>query len=149
MGDAVVWVHDFSMRPGSPAFRAAGPAGAPGVFVFDEDWIARERLSVKRLVFLYECAIEMGLEIRRGNVVAAVLDFARERGASRVLTVECASPRVAAQVEALRRRIRVDAAPDDVLVDLAGREPDLRRFSRYWSTAQWRALTPTPRERGV
>lgn len=151
MADRMVWAHDYAMRPGSPAFAAApaqGGGAAPAVFVFDEEWIASERVSLKRLVFLYECALELPVSIRKGPVVETVLAFAREHGARTVVTTASVSPRIRGQVARLRRSIRVEAIEDEAFVDFGGREPDLKRFSRYWSKAERRVFEGAEPGRG-
>lgn len=146
MADRVIWAHDYSMRPTSPAFARA--PRSPALFVFDEEWIASEGLSLKRLAFLYESALEMPVSIRKGAVVDTVLAFAREHGASEVVTTACVSPRIREQVERLRGSIRVEVVEDESFVGFGDRGPDLKRFSRYWSKAERLVFEGADRGRG-
>jgi len=136
---------DSAMRAATPAARLA--PGSPALFVFDDEWIAAERHSAARLRFLYACAVDAGASVRRGDVVRAVLDFAALHDARRVVTTRAADPRIKRQIERLAASLRVDAVPDDPLIDPAVPTPDLRRFSRYWSKAQRSALRPSASER--
>lgn len=126
-GAEVVWVHDEMLRAGCV------PAGAPAVFVFDEQWIADEALSLKRIVFMYECVLEMsqslpeGIEFVRGDVVGEVSAFAARRGASRIRTHRSPLPRIKRQGDELGVDW-IDPAPVAALPDGV----DLKRFSRYW-----------------
>lgn len=145
MAERVAWVHDYAMRATSPALRP----GWPGVFVFDEEWIESEGLSLKRLVFLYECALELPVTTRRGRVVEAVSSFAREAGAGVIVTTACPSPRIARQIEALRREFVVEVVEDEGLVGPGSRVPDLKRFSRYWSRVERSVFEGADRARGA
>lgn len=129
----IVWVHGDCLSPSGPAL-AAYPA-APAIFVWDDELLARRRVSLKRITFIYECLLELPVTIRRGDVAAEVLGFARERGADSVVTVESPSPRFAAIRDAIARELPVDTLPLPPLVAYPGRL-DLRRFSRYWQAAE-------------
>ena len=59
---------------------------APALFVFDQAWIEAQSISRKRLGFLYECALELPLTLRKGDVVEEVLAFAKRHGADGVVT---------------------------------------------------------------
>ncbi|MEM1305846.1 MAG: hypothetical protein AAGG46_13170, partial [Planctomycetota bacterium] len=108
------------------------PAGTPALFVFDEAWIVDERLSLKRIVFMYESAAELPIDVYKGDLVAEVAAFAERHGATRIITHRSPLPRIKRQVDALRS--------GGLEVDLVGPEPiatlpdgvDLKRFSRYW-----------------
>ena len=49
----IVWVHEEALGPANPALE--DHPNAPALFVFDEQWIREQRISRKRLGFLYEC----------------------------------------------------------------------------------------------
>ena len=119
----VMWVHDAMLSP------AVLREGVPAVFVFDEAWI----------VFMAECLEEMpGVQVRRGDVVQEVGDFAAAHGAGVLLTHRAADPRLVRQVEALAGTLEVQPVGPEPFVELPA-QPDLKRFSRYWRKAE-RAL---------
>jgi hypothetical protein len=135
----LTWLHDEML---SPTWLRAGQ---PAVFVFDEAWIADERLSLKRIVFLMECLAELpGVEVRRGDVVTEVTAVARRIGATRIQTARSPLPRLKRQGEKLGQqqlgrqlttRLSVECLDPEPFVELTGRV-DLKRFSRYWNKAQ-------------
>lgn len=131
--DAVVWVHGDCLRPGNPALVAA--PGAPAIFVFDDDLIDRYGTTFKRIVFLYECLLELPVTIRRGDVAEQVLAFAREHGAERVLTTPSPAPRFAEIGRAIGATLPLTVIPEVPFLAYDG-HLDLRRFSRYWKVAQ-------------
>lgn len=130
---SIVWVHGDCLRPTNPALVAA--PGAPALFVFDEALLAGTAITLKRLVFLYECLLELPVTIRRGDVATEVVAFAREHGAVRVLTTPSAAPRFALIRDAIAAEVPVVAVPEVPFLAYDG-HLDLRRFGRYWRVAQ-------------
>lgn len=130
MSETVTWVHDEMLS--SSWLKPEQPA----LFVFDDEWIQRERISLKRIVFIYECLLEMpGVAIARGKVSSCVAAFAKEHGADRIETIRSEDPRLKRQAEELNA-VLIDREP---FVRLPG-DTDLRRFSRYWRKAERHVL---------
>lgn len=126
----ITWIHDEMLSP-----RWVKPE-QPALFVFDEAWIAAERLSLKRIVFLYECLLEMpGVEVRKGDVVAEATAFAARHEAERIETARSVDPRIKRQGEALG----VGWLEPEPFVELNG-SVDLKRFSRFWRKAEKRVM---------
>jgi deoxyribodipyrimidine photo-lyase len=135
----IVWIHGDCLSPYGPALTAC--PGAPAIFVFDTALLAERRVSLKRVVFLYECLLELPVTIRRGDVAAQVLSFAGEHGADEVMTTASPSPRFAAISRAIASRIALRALP--VAPFVSPRAPlDLARFARYWRAVEADALRP-------
>jgi len=132
-GPEILWIHGDVLSPENPAFVAY--PDAPALFVWDDELLAEWQISLKRLVFLYECLLDLPVEIRRGNVAGEVLRFAAQQGARRVVTVESPSP----HFQVIRRKIEtflpVEVLPLPPFTDYDG-DFDLKRFSRYWRKAQ-------------
>ncbi len=137
-GRAVIWVHGDMLSPQSVALQAQ--PGAPAIWVWDDELLAAQHISLKRIVFLYECLLELPVVIRRGDVAAEVLDFARAAGAQTIATAASPSPRFTA----IRRRLEQEM-PVTVLHEAqfaaTPRALDLRRFSRYWRKVE-RSVLP-------
>jgi hypothetical protein len=135
--DVVVWVHGDNLNEDNPALRAY--AGAPALFVWDEALLEAWAISLKRVVFIYECLLALPVAIRRGDVADEVARFAAAHGAGTVAAAGSPSPRFAEICAGLRARgLSVEIWDEAPFVELR-REPDLRRFSRYWRDAR-RAL---------
>jgi hypothetical protein len=135
MEKPIVWVHGDCLSPEGAALSAY--PDAPAIWVWDEALLTEWQISLKRIVFIYECLLELPVTIRRGDVVAEVVAFARERGADGVVTVESPSPRFKAICSDLEKAlsVKVDVRSPDLFVNYDG-YIDLKRFSRYWRTAQ-------------
>ncbi len=103
------------------------------VYVFDEETIAG--YSLKRLQFLYECLLELPVEIRRGSYEEEVAEFARAHGARRILTTATPDPRAKRAIQTLSGSFHLVVEEPEPFVTPPIR-PDLRRFSRYWSTVE-------------
>ena len=127
---AITWVHDEMLSP--DWIRS----GQPAVFVFDEEWIRAECLSLKRIVFMYECLSEMpGVEVHKGRVVEEVSRFARKHHAARIETAQSPSPRLLRQ----GKELGVTWIDPEPIATIPG-EIDLKRFSRYWRRAEKQVL---------
>lgn len=129
----VVWVHGDCLSPYGPAL-AAFP-DAPAIWVWDDDLLDQWQLSLKRILFIYESLLELPVTIRRGNVAAEVVRFAREHGAGAVATAESPSPRFAAIREEISRTLPVQVLPAAPFLAYDGKL-DLKRFGRYWKVAE-------------
>jgi len=133
----IVWLHGDNLNPHSPALTAA--AYAPALWVWDDALLARAPISLKRIVFLYECLLELPVTIRRGDVADEVLRFAAEQGADGVLTNATPAPGFAAIRQQLELTLPVVVLPEDAFVTPpAGL--DLRRFNRYWRKVEAAAM---------
>ena len=128
----ILWIHGEALGPANPAL-VAWP-GRPAVFVFDDALIAAGGLSLKRLGFLYECLLELPVTIRRGDVAAEVLAFARRHNADGVVTTAAIDPRFTPLRQTIAAALPLAVLPVEPFVALETN--DLRRFSRYWRRAE-------------
>ncbi len=138
----VIWVHADNLNPHSQPFKLA--AGAPALFVFDDALLQAWGITLKRIVFMYECLLELPVTIRRGDVLEELTRFVAEHDALRVLTSYSPSPRHAAICAALRQRlprVRLEVLSEAPFV--RAQQVDLKRFSRYWQAVKGEALTRT------
>ena len=140
----ILWIHEEALGPSNPALEDS--PGAPALFVFDSRWIREQRISRKRLGFLYECALALPVSIRSGDVAAEVIGFARRHGADGVITSEAVDPRLQGIAAAIDRELPVWLLEPEPFVRLT-RPPRLGRFSRYWRDAEpsvWEGFRADP-----
>lgn len=135
MKKTIVWVHGDCLSPKNPALKEY--PDAPAVWIWDEALLEEWQISLKRIVFIYECLLELPVIIRRGDVAAEVIAFAKEHGADGVVTTESPSPRFEAICDAIEQALLIDVEvrSPEPFVDYDG-YIDLKRFSRYWRVAQ-------------
>jgi len=160
----VLWIHAEALGPANAALKAH--PHCPAVFVFDPVAADQEPWGLKRLVFLYECLVELPVTIRAGDPVTELLAFVVRCGADGVVTTRAVDPRLQAISARLAERVSVVVLEPEPLVpaDLelpgagepaasaVGTLPDLRRFSRYWRWAEpriWGLARPKGPEEGV
>jgi deoxyribodipyrimidine photo-lyase len=149
----VLWIHAEALGAANAALRAH--PHRPAVFVFDPVAAEQEPWGLKRLVFIYECLLELPVTIRAGDPVAELLAFMARCGADGVVTTRAVDPRLQAITAQLAARLPLTVLDPEPLVppdpDPAGlglasatpaSEPDLRRFSRYWRWAEPRIWGP-------
>ena len=129
----ILWVHEEALGPANPALRAWPEA--PALFVFDTHWIETNRISRKRLGFLYENALELPITLRKGDVAAEVIAFAQRHGADGVVTSTAVDPRLQRIADAIEAELPLQELDPEPFVELP-RPPRLVRFSRYWREAE-------------
>ena len=129
----ILWIHEEALGPANPALRAW--PDAPALFVFDTHWIEANRVSRKRLGFLYEAALELPVTLRKGDVASEVLAFARRHESDGVVTSTAVDPRLQRILQAIEAELPIAELAPDPFVELP-RPPRLGRFSRYWSEAE-------------
>ncbi len=135
MEKPIVWVHGDCLSPKNPALQTY--PNAPAIWVWDEKLLEEWQISLKRIVFIYECLLELPVTIRRGDVAAEVVAFAKEHGADGVATVDSPSPRfetICDDIEAASS-LELEVRSPKPFVNYNG-YIDLKRFSRYWRVAQ-------------
>lgn len=130
MNEPVLWIHGDNLNPHSAALQQY--PDAPAVWVWDDSLLAQWRISLKRIVFLYECLLELPVEIRHGDVSAELLAFARRHNTTRIVTMESPSPQFAHICGALRAAGLSVTVVEEAPFVAPAQPPDLRRFSRYW-----------------
>lgn len=133
MSKPIIWVHGDCLSPDNPALQQY--PDAPAVWVWDDALIEEWQLSLKRITFIYECLLELPVEIRRGNVAQEVLAFAKENDADLVVTANSPSPRFDDVCEQIERSLALEVFEVEPFFDYDG-YIDLKRFSRYWKVAQ-------------
>ncbi|MBU6309204.1 MAG: deoxyribodipyrimidine photolyase [Planctomycetes bacterium] len=137
----LVWLTIDSASATSPAATAF--PDAPRLFVLDPAWLAAERPSVKRLVFLCECLADVpGIEVFLGDPHAVVPVHAAALGCDGVAVAETPCPRIRRGIASIQSTTPVAVMPWPPFCDRS-RVRDLGRFSRYWQHVSTSALRPT------
>jgi hypothetical protein len=111
------------------------PDSGPAVYVFDDAQHDVEQWGIKRIGFLYECLLELPVDLHHGDLITTLPRLAREAGCASIRTVAPLDPWLRSAIAELRRQIPVDLLEPPPFVSLSGRV-DLKRFSRYWQKAE-------------
>jgi len=134
----IIWLHGDCLSPYHPALLAY--PGAAAVFVWDEALLAEWRISLKRIVFMYECLLELPVTIRRGDPAAEIINFAARHDRRAIATTISPSPRFGRICDQLRAQgLAIELFELEPFLRYAG-PLDLRRFSHYWQTARRHVL---------
>lgn len=133
MTQAIIWIHGDCLSSQNPVFSAY--PNAPAIWVWDDALMEEWQLSLKRLTFMYECLLELPVEIRRGNVASEIITFAQEHQADLVVTVNSPSPKFEQICAEIQRFLALTVLENQPFFDYDG-YIDLKRFSRYWNVAQ-------------
>lgn len=135
MSKSIIWVHGDCLSPKSPAFEDY--PDAPAIWVWDDTLLAEWEISLKRITFIYESLLELPVVIRRGDVAKEVINFAKEHGATKVVTIDSPSPRFGTICNTIEKEkpMEVEVFEVNPFFDYDG-FIDLKRFSRYWKVAE-------------
>ena len=133
MNKPVIWINGDCLSPQNPALQAYPQA--PALWVWDDALIGEWQIGLKRLTFIYECLLELPVEIRRGNVAAEVLAFAKEHNTNLVVTTDSPSPRFNDICHQIEKSVKLEVLAVEPFFEYDG-YIDLKRFSRYWKVAQ-------------
>ena len=137
----LVWLTLDSASAGGPA-ATAWPE-APRLFVVDRRWLAAERPTLKRLVFLCECLADVrDVEVRVGDPVEIVPARAAALGCDAVAVADTPCPVVRRAAATIAAAVPLHVVAWPPFCD-RGRVDDLGRFSRYWQRVSRSALRPT------
>jgi len=124
-----VWLHGDSLSNQDPARKKY--AEGPSVFVFDRPFLEKAGLSFKRIFFLYESAVEAVDELRVGETVEEILDWAGREQLGRLAVTESPSPRWRVMVEQLKQKVEVEVVKAEEMVTV----PEgyrVKRFTSFW-----------------
>ena len=127
----LVWVHEDSLSRVAAPFRMY--PDAPAVFVLDTEGMTADDASIGRAMFLYQSALELPCEIRRGDTTSEVLWTARARGCDRVVTLDSPDPEFRRVCRELSKSLRVDVIPAAATTP----EIDVRQFQGFWKAAHF------------
>lgn len=131
MDHSIIWVHGDNLSPTQPIWTQFPQV--PAVWVWDDDLLQAWGISFKRLVFIYECLLELPVEIRRGQVIQELTDFIHQHHATQVITSPSPSPRFRQICQGLPVPIQIISS--SAFVEIPD-NTDLKRFSRYWKAAK-------------
>jgi hypothetical protein len=138
----LLWIHADHLSPYHPIWKIA--PNAPAIFVWDEALLRDWQISLKRIVFIYECLLDLPVTIRRGDVATEVVAFCHEYAANRILTPASHSPRHQHICDTIRQQlpdVPLGIVPEIPFVAYEGKT-DLKRFYRFWSDMRDSALYP-------
>ena len=133
MNKPVIWINGDCLSPHNPALQEYPQA--PALWVWDDALIAEWQISLKRLTFIYECLLELPVEIRRGNIAEQVLAFAKEHNTNLVVTTDTPSPRFDDICDQIEKSVKLEVLAGEPFFEYDG-YIDLKRFSRYWKVAE-------------
>jgi len=131
----LVWVHDGAISRDHPVFARAGDADA--VFIFDAEHYRVRGYSLKRLVFIMECAVHAGFDIREGRYT----DILQELTPTELFVARTPDPDHKIVIDTLRKTTKITVVKERPFATI-DREPDLRRFFRYWKRAKKSVMKP-------
>jgi len=133
----VVWIHGDSLRSTDPALEEH--PDAPALFVFDKPFLERVQVAFPRLAFMYQgvrdiAAVRAALtEIRVGDALTEMRDFARAHGAKRVAATQTVSRRFDEVMDALENEFEIVVYDQERLSSYNRR---VKKFFGFWKEVE-------------
>lgn len=137
--ETLVWMHEDMLRADHPAFDAV-EADTRAVFAWDDAYFDKMDYGLKRRVFIYQCLLDLPVDIYHGETCAILRHFAPQK----IITGKTPNPHLKAKMAGLRETCQVKTIADTPFVQLGDSAP-LKRFFRYWNKARKLAFLPDGR----
>lgn len=131
----LIWLHEDALtlpRHHTPFDHARQ------IFIWDEKHLTRNFYSLKRRVFLYECLIDVQVEIFQGDRLETLTALSAEH--AHLLTVDTPDPAFGALCLKLRDIFELTCLSPTAFVQ-AQLPPVPPRFFKYWKKARPAALS--------
>ena len=132
-----VWIHEDAISLEHPAVLAAGPSACP-IFIWDTEEHDRRGYTLKRRMFIYECALDLDIPIYAGDAFE-VLSTLSEDG-TKIYAAASADPYIRGVLADLRDDHDVVVLEMPQLAHVPA-NTDTGRFFRFWNRARKSALT--------
>lgn len=133
----VVWIHGDSLRATDPALEEH--PDAPALFVFDKPFLERTQVAFPRLAFMYQGVRDVAAartaltEIRVGDALSEMRDFARTHGAVRVAATQTVSQRFDEVLTALEGEFEIVVYDQERLSTYNRR---VKKFFGFWKEVE-------------
>lgn len=127
----LVWLHEDALRADHPAVQAAGE-DAELYYIWDDDYLQAMDYGFKRLVFIYETLCELPVRILKGKTVDTLSELVETGRVDCVYIPATPNPALQELIQQLANRYNV-VVIDDVPFVALDKEPDIKRFFRYWN----------------
>jgi len=133
---SIIWVHEDAITMDHPVFQSAGADARP-VFIWDTKEHDRRAYSLKRRVFIYECAHDLDIPIYAGNpleILSALSD------GQPIYAAGSPDPYIQQALSDLQQDHTVILVEAPRLAQIPA-DTDTGRFFRFWNRAKKSALT--------
>lgn len=136
--DGIIWVHEDALSLDHPVMAAAG-ANAQPVFIWDTHNHDALGYSLKRRVFIFECALDLDIPIYAGTPQSILREVANGRAIYAATSPDPYIMRVLVDLQKDHEVVPVDARP---FASIAS-DVDTRRFFRFWNHVKKTAMLST------
>jgi len=119
-----------------PAVDAAGPEAQP-VFIWDTASHDAREYTLKRRVFIYECALDLDIPIYVGDSYSVLLELAKGQD---VFAAETPDPIISNVLTSLAEHLNVSTREQPSFLHVPA-NTDTGRFFRFWNRSKKSALT--------
>lgn len=136
MTSTIIWVHEDALRQTHPVFSAAGVAQA--IFVWDNEYFKHQNYTTKRLLFIYECLLEMDVAIITGRTETVLNDMSQ---GGTIHTAKTLNPYFKDIIKGLSQASEVCITPDEAFSQIPY-DVDMGRFFKFWNKGRKSMMKP-------
>ena len=127
------WIHEDALRLNHPAAQAAGEA-AHSFFIWDDTYLQAMDYGFHRLHFIYEALCDMGVTIYKGDTIDSLKQLMSEHNAHNIYVANSVNPKIHEHIENIKSSFNLHVIDEEPFVILP-RQPELKRFFKYWNKA--------------
>ena len=124
----IIWVHEDALSQSHPVFSAARDA-KDALFIWDNEYFKSQGYTVKRLLFIYECLLEMDVKIIQGDTAQILSDFCN----GQIFTAHTPNPYFLKIIEALGKAGSKITIIEDTPFSQMPMNAEMGRFFQFWN----------------
>lgn len=128
----IILLNEDNLSNNHPVFEVAKQSGDyKTIFIFDEEYLNEQNFSFKKIVFIYECLQDINCDIYKGET----LNVIDEISPSKILIPKTINPFFIKKYNKLAEKYDIEIVDQVKFIEL-NKQPDLKRFFRYWNKAK-------------
>lgn len=134
---AIIWVHEDALGLDHPVFAKAKD-NAQRIFIWDDSYFQAQGYSLKRLVFIYECLLDIPrLQLYHGDMKTILGELCKGQT---VFVAETPNPTLQDIIKVVSENCDTTLIGSLPFVQISD-NADMRRFFRYWNRAKKSAVS--------
>ena len=134
----LIWLNEDNLRVDHPVFEQT-PENTQSVFIWDNVYFKKHNYSLKRLVFLYECLLELPVDIYEGETMNTLKTLCEKKAITKLWVPHSINPEINTLIQKIHDRVQIHIVKEKPFVTLK-KEKNYTRFFPYWKNASTSAM---------
>ena len=137
MSRPIIWVHEDALSRSHPVFSAAANA-KDVLFIWDNEFFQSQGYTVKRLLFIYECLLEMDVAIIKGSMAEVLSDFCN----GEIYTAQTPNPYFRDIIKSLQAGGSKVIIVENEMFSQIDQGAEMGRFFQFWNKGRKFMMKP-------